>query len=268
MRYFMRAVLVFLVACTFSLPEAEGSSRNDGERHFKPEEIVKFSKKVEKTLAAKEARVAILARVGRPREKLPKGMSYTHTALAVYSRITTTDGRQIPGYAIYNLYQKNNEPSVSELVQDYPVDFFAEVEELEAAVIIPSPELQMRLLEVISSPTFKKLHNPKYSVIANPYTTDYQNCTEHVLDVTMAAIYQTDDLQRIKANEKAYFKAQRVNVNPVKLAFGSMVSADVTTSDHPPGGVETATFETIGQFRAAIRCGLRDADHLSGQVKV
>ena len=249
MKRFIRTAMVFLVAFTLCLPGAEGSSRNGGgAMHFKPEDVAKFAKQVEKNLATKGARVAIIARVGRPRDKLPKGMSYTHTAFAVYSQITTADGRQIPGYAIYNLYQKNKEPNVSELVQDYPVDFFAEVEELEAGVIIPSPELQARLLEVIASPAYKKLHNPRYSVIANPYTLDYQNCTEHALDVIFAAIYRTDDERIIKADEKAYFKAQRVNVNPVKLAFGSMVSADVTTSDHPPGEVETATFETIGKF--------------------
>lgn len=248
MKRLMKAVCVFLAAFAFCLPGAEAGSRGDGEMHFTPEEIARFSKKVEKTLAEKGARVAILARVGRPREKLPEGMGYTHTAFAVYAQITTADGRKIPGYAIYNLYQNKKEPDVSELVQDYPVDFFSEVHELEAGVIVPSPELQKRLLEVIASPVYRKLHNPKYSVIANPYTLDYQNCTEHTLDVVMAAIYRTDDIRSIKASERAYFKAQRVNVNPVKLALGSLMSAEVATSDHPPGGPATATFETIGRF--------------------
>lgn len=224
-----------------------GSSQAGGEQHFKPEEIIKFSKKVEKTLAQKGARVAIVARVGRPRNKLPEGIRFTHTAIAVYSQITTADGRKIPGYAIYNLYQKVGEPNVSELIQDFPVDFFSGVEVLEAGIIIPSPELQKRLLEVLSSPTYKKLHNPQYSVIANPFTLELQNCTEFVLDVLTAAIYETNDIKVIKANEKAYFEPQPVNVNPVKLLLGSMFTADVATSDHPDSPV-TATFTTIGKF--------------------
>lgn len=228
-------------------PVRAGSSQAGGKIHFTPDEIIKFSKKVEKTLGQKGARVAIIARVGRPRNKLPEGISFTHTALAVYSQITTADGRKVPGYAIYNLYQRAEKPDVSDLIQDFPVDFFAGVEVLEAGLIIPSPELQKRLLEVIVSPTYKELHNSHYSVIANPFTLDYQNCTEHTLDVITAAIYQTNDIKVIKANEKAYFEPQPIKVNPVKLLLGSMFAADVTTSDHP-GSPVTSTFTTIGRF--------------------
>ncbi len=247
MKFLVNAVLSFIALVFFCSSAFAGSSQGSGEINFKPEEIIKFSKKVEKTLAAKGARVAIIARVVRPRDQLPEGIVFTHTALAVYSQITTADGRNIPGYAIYNLYQKSDKPETSDLVVDYPVDFFSGVEVLEAGLIIPSPELQIRLLEMIGSPTYKKLHNPKYSVIANPFTLNFQNCTEHTLDVIIAAIYKTDDINKIKANEKAYFEAQPVNINPVKLALGSMFVADVTTSDHPDSPV-TATYETIGRF--------------------
>ena len=62
-----------------------------------------------------------------------------------------------------------------------------------------------------------------------------------------AAIYQTSDIKTIKANEKAYFEAQPVNVNPFKLILGSVFSAEVSTSDQP-GKPVTATFETIGKY--------------------
>jgi len=166
---------------------------------FSPVQIVSFAKKVEKTLLGKGVRVAILARMGRLVADLPEGMHFTHVAFAVYSEITTADGRKVPGYAIYNLYQEDKHPDVSKLVQDYPVDFFSGVAVLEAGVIIPSAELQKRLLEVIASPTYKALHDPHYSLIANPFTLGKQNCTEHTLDVVNAAIYQTNDINTIKA---------------------------------------------------------------------
>lgn len=254
----MKTIKTFLLsAAVFFLlfppsPVYSGSSLAGGKIYFEPEAIINFAKKVEKTLASKGARVAIIARVGRPRDTLPEGISYTHTAIAVYSQITTADSRKIPGYAIYNLYQRGDEPNVSDLLQDYPVDFFSGVEVLEAGLIIPTPDLQQRILEVMASPTYKKLHNPHYSVIANPFTLDFQNCTEHTLDVIFAAIYGTNDIKVIKADEKAYFVPQPVNVNPVKLALGSLFAADVTTSDHP-GAPETATFETIGRFLAKYK---------------
>ncbi|MBL4775105.1 MAG: DUF2145 domain-containing protein [Mariprofundus sp.] len=250
MRYFkfIFVPLTLFSILLFSTSSAlAGSSQAGGEIYYNPDVIIKFAKKVERTLAERGARVAIIARVGRPRNKLPEGINFTHTAIAVYSQITTADGRKIPGYAIYNLYQRAEEPNVSDLIQDFPVDFFAGVELLEAGLIIPTPELQKRLLQVLASPTYKALHNPHYSVIANPFTLDFQNCTEHTLDVITAAIYETKDLKVIKANEKAYYEPQKVNVNPLKLLLGSMFSPDVTTADHPSAPV-TSTYTTIGNF--------------------
>lgn len=215
---------------------------------FPIEKILALAKKVEKTLAAKGAMVGIIGRVGRPPQEMPEGMHYTHAAFAVYSEVTTQDGRQLPAYATYNEYQSDTQPDTSSLVQDYPVDFFASVASLEAGIIIPSPELQQRLLLVITSPVYASLHEPHYSAIANPYTLGKQNCTEFVLDVLIAAIYQTGNIKVIKANEKAYFVAQRVNVNPLKLTLGSMFSSDISLSDHASMPPVTATFETIAAF--------------------
>jgi hypothetical protein len=252
MRYLER--LLFALIAIFAIAVnanstglSSNSSQAGDEAHFKPEQIIQFSKKVEKTLAAKGARVAILARMGRPASELPEGMHYTHAAFAVYSEITTSDGRKVPGYAIYNEYQRNDHPDTSELIQDYPVDFFSGVAVLEAGIIVPSAELQKRLLEVIASPTYAALHDSHYSAIANPYTLGKQNCTEFVLDVINAAIYQTSDIKTIKANEKSYFVAQPVNVSPFKLMLGSMFSSEVSMSDQP-GSPVTATFERIRDY--------------------
>ena len=226
---------------------AYGGSQAGGTPQFPAEQIIQFSKQVEKTLAAKGAHVALLARVGRPASEMPKGMHFTHVSFAVYSQITTSDGRKIPGYAIYNLYQSNEKPDTSLLIQDFPVDFFAGVAMLEAGIIIPSANLQKRLLETIASPTYQKLHDPRYSAIANPYTLGRQNCTEHTLDIINAAIYPTDDIKHIKAVEKKYLFAQKVNVSGLELALGSLFSAEITLSDQP-GTPVTATFETIADY--------------------
>ncbi|MEO5340382.1 MAG: DUF2145 domain-containing protein [Magnetococcus sp. MYC-9] len=253
MLFLMRVLAVVLWMAALHIPMAHatgfssGSSQGGAKASFPPEKIIAFAKKVEKTLADKGSRVAILARMGRPVSELPAGMHFTHVAFAVYSEITTVDGRKVPGYAIHNLYQKGDRPDISELVQDFPVDFFAAVAELEAGILIPSAELQQRLLGVIASPTYAALHDPHYSVIANPYTMGRQNCTEFVLDVIHAAIYQTADLDTIKANERAHFVAQPVDVNPFKLMLGALFTAEVSTADQS-GTPVTATFEKIVDF--------------------
>jgi hypothetical protein len=252
MRYLARTLLILCVcgslglkanAAGFSAP----SSGAADEAHFSPEQIAAFAKKVEKTIAATGARVAIVSRVGVPLDQVPEGFHYSHVGFAVYSQITTADGRVVPGYAMYNLYQEDAHPDVSDLVQDYPVDFFSGAQLLDSGIVIPSEALQNRLLEVIASPAYAALHDPHYSVIANPFTLGRQNCTEFVLDVIISAIYKTDDIARIKAAEKAYFVAQPVTVNPVKLLVGSLFMSGVSTSDQPAAPV-TATFERISDF--------------------
>jgi hypothetical protein len=242
-QYIICLIMVWVVSATAHA----GSAPADGSHFFDPETVIGFAKKVEKSLAENGARVAILARVGRTRENLPDGIRFTHVAFAVYSRIQTADGRTIPGYAVHNLYQLSDKREKSRLVQDFPVDFFAGVQVLEAGIIIPTPEVQKRLLQVLTSPVYHNLHNPNYSVIANPYTLEFQNCTEHTLDVLFSAIYETDNPEQIKANQKAYFKAQQVRSSPFKMLLGSMFVSDVALSDHP-GKIETATFTTIGDF--------------------
>ncbi len=247
--FFIRLVVGLLllkisfVSCANSFSASSAHARP----HFSPEQIIGFAKKVERTMAAEGARVAIVARMGRPLTDMPEGMHFTHVAFAVYSAITKANGEAVPGYAIYNLYQKDGKPDASELVQDFPVDFFAGVAQLEAGILIPSPELQQRLVDVISSTTYTALHEPRYSLIANPYTLGRQNCTEFVLDIVNAAIYQTNSIKVIKANTKAFFKAQPVNVSPFKLMLGSMFTAEVTTSDQQ-GKPVTATFEKISDY--------------------
>ncbi len=227
---------------------AIGSSQSGGGPvRFTPEEIAAFAKQVERTLAEKGARVFIIARQGRPAEELPEGIHYTHTGFGVYSSISMEDGSVVPGYALYNLYQRNDEPDVSDLVVDYPVNFFAGAHELRAGIIIPSPHLQRRLLDVISSDTYNALHNPRYSVVANPFNSQYQNCTEHTLDVLNAAIYQTADAKELKRNAAAYYRPQEIKVAPLKLMLGSLFMAELSLSDHS-GPVATSTFTTIQEY--------------------
>ncbi len=157
------------------------------------------------------------------------------------------NGQTAKGYAIHNLYQTPQNPGRSQLITDYPVDFFWGVDSLKAGIIIPTPVIQQRLIELVSSGKHAKLHNQRYSVIANPFNTKFQNCTEHTLDMLNAAIYQTTDTKRLKANAKAYFQPQRVNSSPFKLMFGSLLMKDVSTKDHK-GKVATTTFSTIYRY--------------------
>ena len=243
-RTFLSATFLLLFS---TVSYVSAGSRATDEAIFPIEDIAVLSKKVEKFAAEKGARVFLMARTGRPRNELPPGVEYTHVSFAVYSSIKTEDGRTVPGYAVYNLYQREDNPAKSDLTVDFPIDFLAGAKELKVGVLIPLPQLQKRLLSVINSDTYTALHNPEYSAIANPFSDKYQNCTEHVLDVINSAIYQTDDKEQLKLNTREYFQAQTIKVSPMKLLLGSMFLPDIKTSDHK-GPIQTATFTTIVDY--------------------
>lgn len=238
-----------LIAVTFlslALPAVAGSTQ-ELEHSHPIGEIENFAKSVEKFAAKHGARAFIIARKGRPQEDMPEGISFTHTAIAVYSAIELATGEIVNGYAIHNLYQKADERDKSVLITDYPVDFFWGAQVLEAGVIIPAQTVQQRIIEVIAQGKDKTLHNPNYSVIANPMNNELQNCTEYTLNIINAGIYQTTDLAQLKQNTKAYFTPQKVKVSGFKLLMGSLFVDDVTTKDHQ-GKIYTTTFKSIARY--------------------
>ena len=235
---------VFVLFLTTS--SALAGSQSGGAPQYEIEQITAFGKQLEQELAARGARVALVSRIGRGKGELPEGISYTHVGYAVYSQITTDDGRQLPGYVFYNLYQGVEHPDRSYLASDFPAEFFAAVYELKAGVIIPKPKLQQRLFKLFSDGSYKQLHNPDYSVLANPYNQRFQNCTEYVLDVLHAALYQTTDMNLIKANTREWYQAQPIRIGPLKLLFASLSMPDVRLQDQQEGGPPiTSSFGSI-----------------------
>ena len=226
---------------------ASAGSSDTGTSKLPRAAVAAFSDRVQKDLAARGAHVAIVSRVGRDPKVLPSGITYTHVSFWVYSQIKLADGRKGRGYHVYNLYQQSDDDTRSHLVQDRPVDFFAGAHRLEAGVIIPDPRLQKKLLSVITSPAYSALHNARYSVLANPSTSQFQNCTEHTLDVLMASLYGTQDVSRIKANIAAHFKPQDVQIGGFKRLLAPVASQALTTADHD-ATISTATFGSIARF--------------------
>ncbi|MBX3446256.1 MAG: DUF2145 domain-containing protein [Parvibaculaceae bacterium] len=214
-----------------------------------PERIIPFAKQVERALAERGAHVALVSRMGRDPKLMPEGVGdYTHVGIWIYSEMTTEDGRKVNGYAVHNLYQVAGEENRSELVQDFPAEFFASVFELRAGIVIPTPELQEEILRVVQSPTYEKLHVPAYSVVANPYDWRYQNCTNFVMNILVAAIYDTDDRAEITRHLKAYYEPQPVRLSGITRTVGSLFVAGFATSDHAGGVLRTSTFDSIERF--------------------
>ena len=238
----------FLLLLLLQMPVTFAGSTASDVAILDPDEISTFAKNVEKYAADKGARAFIIARVGTPPSDLPKDITFTHSAIAIYSSITLDNGEIVNGYAIHNLYQDEEKLNKSNLVTNYPVDFFWNAYSFKAGIIIPTLKLQQRLIDTYNAGNEKRLHNPRYSLISNPFNNQLQNCTEYTLDIINSSIYQTTDLKKLKANATAYYKPQRIKKS-LKLMLGSMFNSDIATKDHR-GKIYTATFTTIAQYLA------------------
>ncbi|SLN51829.1 hypothetical protein ROG8370_02306 [Roseovarius gaetbuli] len=246
-----RLFSLMFIALVAVLPSfALAGSSEAGKAVLPAAEVAEFSNRVQQDLAARGAHVAIVARMGRDPRVLPRGVQYTHVSYWVFSKITRSDGSRGQGYQVYNLYQEDGNKTRSRLVQDTPADFFAGAHKLDAGIIIPDVRLQKKLLKVIASPTYAALHNANYSVLANPNSIQFQNCTEHTLDVLMASLYNTRSVPQIKANIEAHFKPQAIRLGGLKRLLAPAASQALTTADHG-SGVATATFGSIARFMTA-----------------
>ena len=243
------SMILFVLA--LALPSATFAGSSEAGKPILSEiKVVTFANRVQQDLAARGANVAIVSRMGRNPNVLPDGVTYTHVAFWVYSQTTRADGSTGRGYQVYNLYQESGNDTRSSLVQDSPADFFAGAHRLDAGIIIPDVRVQEKLLSVIASPTYAALHNPQYSVLANPNSRQFQNCTEHTLDVLMAGLYGTSDIPQIKANIAAYFEPQHIQIGGLRRALAPAASQALTTADHG-ATVSTATFGSIARFMNA-----------------
>ncbi len=244
---FNPARVLLLLYMVLGTSEAIAGAQVIREERFNYTQIATLAKGLERVLAEKRVRVAIISRVGLVENLLPEGVNYSHSGFAVYSKIRTADGRLVPGYAVYNLYQGEKRDGRSYLAQDYPVDYFSVAQRLDTGIVIPNEKLQSALSRTITSQEYTSLHNPIYSVISNPYNAEFQNCTEFVVDVIFSSIYRTFDRQRIKKNVSTFYKPQPVKFDGLKLAFAESTMPDVTTQDHD-GPLAIATFSSIARF--------------------
>lgn len=220
---------------------AQDSSVNAVSPHFTPQQAARFARQVEAELAARGAQVAMVFRAGRMRDQLPEGISYTHGGFWV---------RGATGYEVYNLYAgdgQNWSKIESRLVQDRPLDFTRASTVDDMAVIVPSPQAQQKILAIIRSPTYQALHNPTYSLVANPWRRKYQNCNNFMLNVIAAAIWETSDPDAIAARLRARFKPTIVKASAVTRFFGPIADQRLRTDDQDRV-IRTTTYESLTRF--------------------
>lgn len=107
--------------------------------------------------------------------------------------------------------------------------------------------MQQKLLNIINSSTYEKLHNPHYSVVAKVDSKKYQNCTSFVVRNLFSALYQTNNISQINKDIETYFTPQEIKIGSIKRLLGGMFVQDFYPDEHGDQ-ITTATFGSIAKF--------------------
>jgi len=218
------------------------------ERHVSAPAAQALATAVESVLAAKGAKVAIVFRLDLPRVTTPRELLFSQGGLFVH-----VDDDAGPHDEIYALQQGRGGKTPCErsvLTQETPDAFFAWAVEPRASALIPTTEMQARLLAVLGSPAYAALHNPDYSLMANPFERRHQNGAGFLLRLVEAARLDTTDADRIDAAIRREFRPTEVKLNPLMRTLGGTVNGRMALDDQH-GAIQTAAFPSLAGYMAA-----------------
>lgn len=216
------------------------------------DESADFADQIEARLLADNVQTAIVFRTGRPRSKLPKGISFTHGAFWVQSDVRMSDGEIRKAYAVYNLFHGEGDLVLSSyLHQDWPADFTAGSVVDDVGIIVPVPDLQEKLQAAVLDPSYSRVHIAYYSLISNPFDGRYQNCNEFMLDVIVSRQWDIDPYPAIKQKLRELgFEASVIKPGLLQRVLGPELDPRLRIDDHD-GPIATVTYESIAGFLKA-----------------
>ena len=216
------------------------ASTNVGPALFEDGVLDKYGKTITAELRKDNVKAAIVSRSGQPRNKLPEGVMFTHSAFFLYQPKTES-------YAVYNLYHGEENRLVSTLVADTPADFLRLLRERDAGFIIPDAATQEQLYNYITSPQYGAVHQVNYSLISNPYDPRLQNCNEFMLDTLAAMVWDTTDSLAIKARFKNTLRPSELKASFIRRYIGPLVDERLVMTDHEDK-IWTTTSQTLANF--------------------
>lgn len=243
--------LLLLLSLTLMGPAFAGQSCE--EKNYDPQKVMSALELAQKTklkLDDSKAEVAIIARVGQDLSKYK--LRYSHLGLIEHlpnGTWSVMHELNECGTANSNLFREG-------LGNFFLDDMFA----FETLILIPNPELQHKIQQMIADGRAKNLHAARYNMLSYAYSTTYQNSNQWVLEVLAAA--QANDMKienRSQAQawlKSAAYQPDTLNIPALTRLGARMFRANVAFDDHPfdrrmAGQIDTVTVESIVRFMQA-----------------
>ncbi len=174
-----------------------------------------------------QPRVALVARRGQNLEKY--GLRYSHMGYVVHDPAggwTIVHDLNKCGTAEADLYEQG-------LAEFFADDLFS----YEVAIVVPTPELQSRLLDALSPAKRFAMHEAHYSAVAYPFATKYQNSNGWLLETYVQALSPVPLVGRTEAQhalQALQYAPSVLDIGPMTRLGGRVFKANVVFDDHPP----------------------------------
>ena len=204
--------------------------------------------KTRTVLDTSNAQVALIARVGQDLSKYH--LRYSHIG---YVWRDHPNGRWLVVHQLNHCGTAESALYNEGLGNFFLDDLFA----FEALILIPAPETQQRLAQLLTSEMPKRLYSPRYNMVAYAFSTMYQNSNQWALEM-LAAASATDTLIDQREQAQAWLKLvgyrpSTVSIPAMTRLGGRMFHANIAFDDHPfdrrmAGMIDTVTVDSIAQF--------------------
>lgn len=192
-----------------------------------------------------DAPVAIVARVGADLSR--HGLVYSHAGFAV---------RDHPGgrWSVVHLLNECGSDRSGLYVQGL-VNFFSDdLVNQDARIVWLEPGLAQRLADHLRGTSATALHHPRYSIIARPGSSNYQNSTLWMVEVLASQFAgHAGPVTRQSAilhAETVGFEPDRIRIAYSRRVLGGLFTANAAFNDHPvstrvSGSYPVATVRSI-----------------------
>lgn len=202
-------------------------------------------------LDASGAEVALIGRAGQNLSQY--GLRYSHLGFA---------WRDHPK-GVWRVVHQLNECGTdrSEIYDEGLANFFLDdLWKMEAVILLPPQPLQQQLAALLSSRRHLGFHQPRYNMVAYPFSTRYQNSNQWALEVIAAAEARdakvTTRTQAQQWLRLAGYQPTELRLDALARLGARLTRVNIAFDDHPgelrwADRIRTVTVDSVFAFLAA-----------------
>ena len=252
---------MFIVIAALTISPLVWAGQNCDARPATPLEVansLRLAKQSYDALDQSGASVAIIARAGQDLTRY--GLTYSHVGIVWRDH---PEGRWT---VVHMLNQCGT--AHSDLYNQGLGNFFMDTMfKYQTLIMIPSPALQARIVDSLTSGTAREMFTPNYNMLAYPFSSEFENSNQWVLEVLAASMAQDASIHSRDTAQSwlrsTGYRPTTLHISAVERLGADLTRANISFDDQPfarrmAGEIDTVTVDSIEQYLKASDPGLRE----------